>query len=290
MCLAIVGVLLISRPESRGLVSRGGGRIGIVFVEGPISGETSGVLGGQGQSCQLMVELRRFRDDPTVKAVVLRLNSPGGSAAAAQEIVAEVRRLREAGKVVVASMGDVAASGAYWIASACDHIVANPGTVTGSIGVIIQIGNLQELYQKLGIEFSTIKSGEHKDMGSPERPLTPEERSLFQAMVDDVHSQFVAAVVEGRKMPAEKVQELADGRIFTGQQAKDLGLVDSLGNLYDAIRTAKDLAGIPGEPELVYPARRWPWDLLGLIGGGRLVYDLVLPPGEVLVPPARIWP
>lgn len=259
-----------------------GEAVGIVRIEGVIVGGTGGdfmgaTLGADG----VVAQLRRAADDPSIKAVVLRLNSPGGSAAAAQEIGQEVDRLRQAGKKVVASMGDTAASGAYWIAAKADRIVANPATITGSIGVIIQTQHLVGLYEKLGIDTETIKSGPHKDMGSPARPLTPEERRIFQGMVDDIYDQFVAVVARGRRMDASKVRELADGRVFTGNQAKKLGLVDELGDLRDAVRLAGRLAGIRGEPCVVELGPRTIWR--NLFGGlesarGTHAWLLLWPP------------
>lgn len=231
----------------------GGQQVGIIYIEGPIySGRsTGGPFGAPGSAEGITARLRQAAKDPQLKAVVLRLNSPGGTAAAAQEISAEVQRLKETGKKVVASMGDTAASGAYWIAAGTDRIVANPGTMTGSIGVIMELVNTEGLYDKLGLDTETFKSGPYKDMGSPSRPVTPGERDIFQSMIDDIYSQFVEVVAQGRKMEVEAVRSLADGRVFTGRQAKELGLVDRLGGLHDAVLLAGELAGIPGEPRVV---------------------------------------
>ena len=206
--------------------------IGVVYVSGTITsgGSGSDLFGGlTAGSNTVMAQIRKAKDDPEVKAVVVRINSPGGSAAASQEIAEEIKKLREAGKIVVTSMGDTAASGGYWIAANTDRIVANPGTLTGSIGVITQLQNLEELYDKIGISYETFTSGPHKDMGSSARSLTDEEREIFQAMVDDIFQQFVSVVAEGRGMTREEVLQLADGRIFTGRQAQEVGLVDDLG-------------------------------------------------------------
>jgi len=213
----------------------------------------------------IMEQLRRAADDPSVKAVVLRLNTPGGTAAASQEIALEVDRLRKAGKKVVASMGDVAASGGYWIACRCDKIVANPGTITGSIGVIMETQNLQGLYEKLGVDPVVFKSGPHKDMGSTSRVVTEQEQQIFQSMVDDMYKQFVETVSEGRGIDQAQVREVADGRVFTGSQAMENGLVDDLGNYYDAIDIAADLAGIRGEPEVINLSPEYPW--WGMLSG-----------------------
>jgi protease-4 len=159
-------------------------------------------------------------------------------------------------KKVLVSMGSVAASGGYYIACAADTIMANPGTITGSIGVIMESLNVEELLHKIGLRSMVVKSGKHKDLGSPLRPMTDEEKKLLQGVLDSVHDQFVRAVAEGRKLPVEKVRELADGRIFSGEQAKNLGLVDELGNLEEAIALAAKMAGIQGEPEVIYAEKK----------------------------------
>src|SRR5882724_3613486 len=186
-----------------------------------------------------------------VKAVVLRINSPGGTVGASQELHAAILKLREKGIPVVASMSDVAASGGVYIAIAADKIVANPGTITGSIGVIISSANAHLLMQKVGVSREVIKSGPFKDVLSPFRPMTDEERSLMQGVIDDAHDQFVEAVSKGRGIPAERVREFADGRIFTGRQAKEWGLVDELGGLQTAVELAGKVAGIEGLPKTI---------------------------------------
>ncbi len=203
-------------------------------------------------------ELKKFGDSPSVKAIVLRIDSPGGGVVPSQEIYDAVKRVRnKSNKAVVASMGTVAASGGYYIASATDLIMANPGTLTGSIGVIMEMANLEGLLKKIGVEGVVIKSGRFKDIGSPLRKMSDEDRQLLQAVMDDVHQQFIQAVAEGRSLDIAEVQPLADGRIFTGRQAKEAKLVDELGDLDDAIRLAADLAGIEGEPRVVEPRRRF---------------------------------
>lgn len=236
-----------------------GNAIGIVRVEGAIVGGSSGsFLDAVASSEDVIDQLRRARKDPDIKAVIIRLNSPGGSAAASLEIGEEVDRVKKAGKVVVASMADTAASGAYWIAAKSSAIVANPATLTGSIGVIIQTQQLTGLYDKLGIEERTYKSGPYKDMGSSARPPTDEERAIFQGLIDDMYRQFVDVVAKGRDMSFERVRELADGRVYTGRQAHDLDLVDKLGDFEDAVRLTAQMAGISGEPELVELSTRSP--------------------------------
>ncbi len=236
-------------PEGR---RAAGEQIGLIRIEGVVAGGDQGGFFGLGGAEETTARLREAADNPNIRAVVLRLNSPGGTAAASQEVSEAVVRLRQAGKPVVASMGDMSASGAYWIASHADTIVANPASITGSIGVIIQTTHLTGLYDMLGIETQTFKSGPHKDMGSPDRMPTPEEQAIFQGMVDDIYAQFVTVVARGRNLPEDQVRELADGRIFTGRQAYELGLVDQLGDLHDAVRTAAELGGLdPDAPVVV---------------------------------------
>lgn len=226
------------------------GKVGVIYIEGTIStGQyDTGLLSTGVGAENIVAALRRAAKDPEITAVVIRLNSPGGTPAASQEIGAAVEGLRQSGKVVVASMGDVAASGAYWVASCTEQIVANPGTMTGSIGVIMETTNLQGLYDTLGISTETFKSGPYKDMGSSSRPPTADERAIFQAMIDDIYDQFVEAVAKGRHKDVAEIRELADGRVFTGRQALELGLVDQLGGFHDAVLLAGKLADIPGEP------------------------------------------
>ncbi len=229
-------------------VSReGGGRwdakdkIALVRIEGMIV-----------DSKVIVEELHRFSGDESIKAILLRIDSPGGAVAPSQEIYDEVLRIREEdGKTVVTSMGTVAASGGYYIASATDIIFANPGTLTGSIGVIMELTNFQGLFEKVGLKSVTIKSGKNKDVGSPFREMKKEERALLQDVLDDVHSQFIEAVSQGRSLEIGTVRALADGRIFTGRQAKTVGLVDELGSLDAAVKMTAKLVGIEGEPRLV---------------------------------------
>ena len=203
-------------------------------------------------------ELKRFSENPSIKAIVLRIDSPGGGVVPSQEIYDTIKRIRsKSNKVVIASMGSVAASGGYYIAAATDRIVANPGTLTGSIGVIMETANVEGLLQKIGVEGVVIKSGKYKDIGSPIRKMSAEERGILQTVMDDVHKQFIEAVAEGRAIEFRAAQALADGRIFTGRQAKEAKLVDELGDLEEAIHIAADIAGIAGEPKVVEPRRRF---------------------------------
>jgi protease-4 len=222
------------------------------------SGEKVAVLPVTGliaDSDATIENLKKFAKDDSIKAIVLRINSPGGGVGPSQEIYEEIRKLRGK-KVVVASMGALAASGGYYIACAAQRIFANPGTITGSIGVIMQFVNAKELIEKIGLKGMTVKSGAFKDIGSPVRDMKPEERELLQSVIDNVHGQFVAAVAEGRKLDRESVVRIADGRIFSGEQAKALGLVDVLGNLEDAVADAGKLAKIEGEPRVVLPPKK----------------------------------
>ncbi|MBI4683232.1 MAG: signal peptide peptidase SppA [Nitrospirae bacterium] len=201
-------------------------------------------------SADVIEELKEYSKDASVKAIVLRVDSPGGAVAPSQEIYEEILKIKGNKKVVV-SMGSVAASGGYYIAAPADKIVANAGTLTGSIGVIMEIPNVSGLMQKIGMETQVVKSGKHKDIASVFRSLTPEEKQILQTVLDDVHNQFIMAVSDGRRMKFEDIKNIADGRIFTGRMAKNIGLVDELGNLQDAIMLAGKLTGIKGEPQVV---------------------------------------
>ena len=194
--------------------------------------------------------IHTYRDDPSVKTIVVRIDSPGGSVAPVQEIYSELEKLE---KPIVASMAGTAASGGYYIACAADTIIANPGTLTGSIGVIMQFTRMKGLYDKVGLEHQVIKSGQFKDTGSPFRTLTEQEQAVLQATVDDVHNQFVDTIAEARAnvLTRAEVVELADGRIFSGKQALDSKLLDQLGNLPDAIKIAGELGGIEGKPKVL---------------------------------------
>ena len=231
-----------------------GARVGLVRVEGAIY-----------DSRQVIEDLESMASDSGIRAIVLRVDSPGGGAAAAQEISEYVRDVRELGVPIVASMGSIAASGGYYIACAADTILANPGTLTGSIGVIMSFSNFEELFGKIGMDFDVVKSGQFKDIGSWSREMTAEERALLQGTIDDIHSQFVEAVAAGRGMAFEDVAALADGRILSGRQALAAGLVDSLGTLEDAIHLAAWMGGIEGTPRVEEPVRRQRltiWDVL----------------------------
>ncbi|MEO0215469.1 MAG: signal peptide peptidase SppA [candidate division WOR-3 bacterium] len=220
------------------------GNIGVIEIEGIID-----------SAKRIVRDIKRFDEDPAIPAVIIRVDSPGGGVAASQEIYNQIKQLKETKKVVV-SMGALAASGGYYVSLPAHLIVANPGTITGSIGVIMEFPVLEELMKKLGINFEVIKSREHKDIGSPFRKMSDREKKLLQDVVSDVYEQFVDAVIENRNLPKDSVLQFADGRILSGRQAKELGLVDTLGSFEDAVRIAGDMVGIK-KPYLIYPPKRF---------------------------------
>ena len=258
----VMGIYLIGEKTVEGktrILSRKKG-VAVVYLYGPISisRRASGWARFLPGADSIASELRKIGKITTIKAVVLRINSPGGSIGAVQEIYEEVIRLKEKGKKVVVSMGDVGASGAYYIACAADKIVANPGTVTGSIGVLMSLGNMEELFRKIGIKVEVIKRGKHKDIGSLSREMTAEEKRLLQGLIDDAYDQFLQVVIEGRNLRKSKAEKIAQGQVFTGRQAKNLGLIDEIGNFQDAVRLAGKLAGIPGEPKVIELPKPFP--------------------------------
>lgn len=232
-------------------------QVAVIPIYGFISIPESGPLSQSASADEIVRKLKNLSEKEEVKAVILRINSPGGSVAAVQEIYDEVIKLKKSGKIVVASMGDVAASGGYYIASAADKIFANPSSITGSIGVIFETGNVQELFKKIGVKMEAIKSREHKDIGSPFRPMSEKERGIIQSIIDDAYAQFVDVVISGRKLSKEKALLLSDGRIYSGSQAKTEGLVDELGNIEAAISKAAEMAGIKGKPKVYYEEDRF---------------------------------
>ena len=253
--IAGVGLSLVGAAFGSANENVVGERIGVIELSGAISDEgASGVLGGStGGARDIIEQIDKARKDKTIKAVVIRVNSPGGSAAASQEMFNAVQKLK-ATKPVVCSMGDLAASGGYYVAAACDTIYANGSTLTGSIGVISQFLNYGALFRRVGLDETTIKSGKFKDAGNPSRPLTLQERQLFQAMINDVYRQFVDDIAKGRKGKLTRAQivKLADGRVYTGSQAQKLKLVDKIGGLSDAIAEAAKRASLSGEPNVKY--------------------------------------
>jgi protease-4 len=240
--------------SSFGGVSDYGSHVALIRVSGVImSGRSeSGLFSGTSAgSDDLIEQLERARKNDDVKAIVLRINSPGGSPAASEEVYKEILRVRADHKVVYTSMADVAASGGYYIASASDQIYADASTLTGSIGVIWDITDMSGLYKKVGFNPQVVKSGKFKDIGSPNRPLTPDERALLQGIVMETYGQFVKAVSDGRHIPVEDVKKIADGRVFTGSQAIRVKLVDKLGGLHETVRAAGRASGIRGEPKVI---------------------------------------
>ena len=241
-CFLILRAVIPFEKKSAGFSFKD--KIGVVTIEGVLR-----------NSKDIIEQLDRYEKDDEVKAVILRVNSPGGAVGPAQEIFDKILRLKQSKKVVV-SMGSVAASGGYYVACAADRIIANPGTITGSIGVVIQFSQIDDLLKKIGLKTNVIKAGRYKDVGSPVRDMTADERKLIQGVIDDIHDQFVEVVVLHRNIPKEKMENIADARIFTGRQALTLGLVDELGDMEYAIDVASGLAGIKGEPEVVYPEKK----------------------------------
>lgn len=256
----------------------GFGFLSLVFF-GALSGDSEVSLGGFGDkiavieiygavydSADIIKQLKKWGDNDNVKAIILHIDSPGGAAAPFQEVYQEIKKIREdKGKIVVASCLSMAASGGYMAACGCDAIMANPGAIVGSIGVIMQFMNAEKLLKTIGLSYETVKSGELKDVGSRDRPMTEKERKMLTSMVMDTYEQFVDIVAEGRHMSKEDIYPLADGSIFSGRQAYELGLVDTLGTFEDAVQYTADLVGIQGEPNLVKVVKPKPgfFDFIG---------------------------
>jgi protease-4 len=255
--MSLLVVLGVRSASTDWLDALEGEKIGVVEIRGMLV-ESRGVL----------EDLKRFREDDEIRAIVLRIDSPGGTVGPAQEIYREVQRTRET-KKVVASMGTVAASGGYYAAAAADGIMANPGTITGSIGVILEFTNFQQLFEKIGLAPVVVKSGEYKDIGSPAREMTPGERRILEDFARKIHRQFIRDVAAGRPLEPDRVEALADGRIFTGEESREAGLVDRLGNLEDALAWAGELAGVEGPVQPVY-AREESRELLEYLLGTTL--------------------
>ncbi len=246
-------------------------RIGVIEIKGTITG-----------SMDTLKQIKEFRNDTAIRAILVRIDSPGGAVGPSQEIYREILRTVKT-KPVVVSMGGVAASGGYYIASAASYIIANPGTITGSIGVIIYFPNLRELFDKIGYQMTTVKSGKFKDIGNPAREMTPEEKELLQNTINETYAQFVRDVAKARDLPEQDVRQVADGRIIMGEKARELKLVDGLGNFEDAVDKAAELGKIEGEPDLVY-AKKKKFSVLDLVLGSDasdrlrdIVYDSMAP-------------
>ena len=242
--LSLIFMLAAKDADFDDLLKSGGEKVGIVELTGNIT-----------SSRDIIHSLKRFRENSSIKAIVIRIDSPGGAVGPAQEIFREIRKTVKT-KKVIASMGTVAASGGYYIAAGADGIVANPGTITGSIGVIMGFANFQELLRKIGMVPVVIKSGQYKDIGSPVREMTKDERGILQNLSNRIHRQFIVDIANGRGMDLSKVEVIADGRIFTGEEAKNLGLIDRLGNLEDAIEWAGRMGGIKGKISAVYAPKK----------------------------------
>ena len=235
--LALVG---ISSITSEWVQQGTKNRIGIVDITGLIT-----------DSQYITNQVKKFRQDKRIRGIILRIDSPGGAVGPSQEIYDEVLKTRESGKTIYASMGALAASGGYYIASAAEKIFANPGTLTGSIGVIMAFSNAKGLMEKIGLQPEIVKAGEYKDIGSPARAMTQKERNLLQSVVTDVHQQFIEAVASGRDISVAEVTKIADGRILTGRQAYSLNLVDQIGGLQVSIDQLAHKVGIIGSPKII---------------------------------------
>lgn len=240
---ALFLVTIITRVFSESDKYASGEKIGVIEIIGPIV-----------DSQKIIHDIGIFRESKAIKAILIRIDSPGGGVGPSQEIYREIQKTTQVKKVLV-SMGAVAASGGYYAAAGADGIMANPGTITGSIGVIMGYTNFEALMQKIGLSAVVIKSGTYKDTGSPARQMTADEKALLEEVTRQIHSQFVDAIARGRKLSVEQVKSIADGRIFTGERAHELGLVDRLGNFEDAVAWAGELGGIKGEVQTVYPEK-----------------------------------
>jgi len=288
---AVAG-LVPGGPERR-LGGAGPDKVAVIRIVGPITREGFSGLpfdSGGAASRRIAALLERARRDPAVKAVIVELNTPGGSVVASDEIARGLQALRRARKVAVALMTEVAASGGYYVASGADHIVADPTTITGSIGVIVTLANIQELSRKIGWRTIVFKSGAFKDLGNPNRPVTPQEAAILQGFVDEAYGRFVDVVAQGRRMDRARVRALADGRIYSGAQALRLGLVDSLGGFTEAVEAAKRRTGLADPLIVEYGGEGLLWALLGSTGrrvrlwlGGPPVDELVRPEQPIAV-------
>ncbi len=279
LAMMFIGIVIAASRNNDATTTdwRIGSKVAIVPIEGEIL-----------EARETIERIHRYAEMAAVRAIVMRIDSPGGAIAPTQEIYEEIRKTRhDSGKPFIASIGNVGASGGFYIASACDRIVANPGSITGSIGVILQWFDVKDLLTWAKLQPETIKSGAMKDAGSPFRELTPEERAYFQRIVMQLREQFVKAVADGRtgKISADEVNRIADGRVFTGQEALGLKLIDELGNLDDAVITAGRLAGIKGKPATIYPKKRRP-SLFDLMTNGDDTESIVQ---RVLSRPTAKW-
>ena len=276
---AAIGVFFVAILFLSLIISHFKGGEGALFTDKVAVIEITGLIS---DSREINRQINEYAERDDVKAIILRVDSPGGGVGPSQEIYREVMKARDKKKVVT-SMGSVAASGGYYIASASHKIIANPGTITGSIGVIIKFADVKELLSKLGLKGFVVKSGPFKDIGSPLREMTNEERVLVQGVVDDLHQQFIGAVSEGRGMERSVVSEIADGRFFSGARSVELGLVDEIGNFNDAIAIAAAISGVKGKPHVIYPVQRRGrlWDVI-LENSLQRVLNKVVPKIEAM--------
>ncbi len=262
----LAGGLTSPVPE-RHVSGAGPEKVAVIRIVGPITREDfSGFFGGGASSRRIVQQLDRAQRDEAVRAVILDMDTPGGSVVASDEIYQKIQTLRGAGKVVVALMTETAASGGYYVAAGANLIVADPTTITGSIGVIVALPNIQDLSHKIGIRTIVFKSGAFKDIGSPSRPITLQEAAIFQGLVDEAYQRFVQIVALGRRLDRAKVLRLADGRIYTGQQAVQLGLVDTLGHFPEALTAAKLRTGLKDPLVVEYGGEGFLRSLLGSAG------------------------
>lgn len=274
----VIGIALVGYFFSSDRHHGSENQIGLVNIKGVII-----------DARETVTQLGKMAEDPAIKGIIIRINSPGGAVAPSQEIYDEIKRVAKT-KPVFSSLGTVAASGGYYVACGSPQIYANPGTLTGSIGVIMEFTNWKKVLDKIGIGNEVIKSGTHKDIGSPLRTMSAEEKALLQEMIDDVYNQFVGAVSKSRDIPMDKLLTLADGRVFSGRQALEYGLVDKLGSLHQAIRDLAQKAGITGKPEIVEKKekRGLLWYILGERLSSKLnsVLDCETPMAAYLMPMA----
>lgn len=246
--VVIIALVSGSSDKTETVTVGSGDKVAVVDLKGVIA-----------SSDEVVRQMKKYKNNSSIRAIVLHIDSPGGGVVASQEMYEEVRAVRDGGKPVIVSMGSLAASGGYYVAVGGSYLVANRGTLTGSVGVISEFLQLKDALDKLGIGVKTIKAGKLKDAGSPMRAMNDDDQKYFQALMDDVHRQFIDVVARERKMDVEKVRELADGRVFTGEQALQLGLVDTLGTFEDAVRIAAVKVGIKGEPAIVKERKRQMW-------------------------------
>lgn len=276
--LSFVVSLLSGKNNDEQVLAAPTDRVAVVNIEGTIiSGEPGENIWGEtagASSGRLMREIREAAADSSVKALVLRIDSPGGSVTAAEEVGRELKRFKESGKPIITTMGNSAASAAYWLAAYSDTIYANPSTLTGSIGVYMPYMNTEELFKKIGIYTTKIKSGQYKDIMSSDRPMTPAEQQILQNMVNQMFEEFVAVIAEGRKMDVVQVKALADGRVYTGRQAQAVGLVDELGNYYDALEAAVRLSVWRASRKLRKPRNKSPGKCFSARSYQRCCWDI----------------